>query len=360
MMKTNSDPDNMYVKKDGLLALKVIMDVYNGRSNSLMLLKSKPISEHVFRMSKEGKMLSLFCSFINYFPMEYRPYLEKRCKLTSLYLKYLKIISEELGNEGIEYYIFKTIKPFAYDMTDIDVLIVKKKDLLKASGILIKKLGFRIVSKGTYSLTFRKTVNGLDIDIDLQSRVSAGTFEYISISETKRIMDDIGYIRNGISLLRPELELVIITGHVFFKDLSVSLADLIYADLLIKIINEKDFITILEYNRHLIMPFGVMHYLTSVFKGNFSNDFQSRLPDKYSKKFMPLARHVLNRLKECGGRITIPLSLSIEVYLEVMSAYIRERHYKRLLEIIKLPQSRGVKLLFRRLGILPQEEAIRI
>jgi hypothetical protein len=102
MMKTNSDPDNMYVKKDGLLALKVIMDVYNGRSNSLMLLKSKPISEHVFRMSKEGKMLSLFCSFINYFPMEYRPYLEKRCKLTSLYLKYLKIISEELGNEGIE------------------------------------------------------------------------------------------------------------------------------------------------------------------------------------------------------------------------------------------------------------------
>jgi hypothetical protein len=156
------------------------------------------------------------------------------------------------------------------------------------------------------------------------------------------------------------LELIIIAGHVFFKDFIVSLADLIYADYLIRTIDEKDFITVLEHNKHLIIPFSTICYLTSVLKGNFSNDFQSCFPDKYSKKFILLVRRALNQLKGCSGRITIPLSLSTEVYLKAMLAFIREHHYKQLLEIIKLPQSRGVKLLFRRLGILPQEETIGV
>jgi hypothetical protein len=343
-----------------MLALKVIMDIYGGYVGRLSDMKSKTISEQVFRMLKEGKMLSLFCNFIDYFPIEFQPYLEKRCSLTNLYLEYLKTLSEELNIGGVEYYVFKTIKPFAYDMTDIDILIVGKKDMLAASGILMKKLRFRVVNKGTYSLTFRKTINGFDIDVDLQSRVSAGTFEYISISETKRTIGEIGYIRNGMSLLRPELELAIIAGHVFFKDLAVPLADLIYTDYLIKTVDEKTFTIILEHNKHLITPFSMIYYLTYVFKKIFSNDFRNRLPDKYSKKFIPLARHALNQLRECSGRITIPLLLFIEVYLETIATLIGEHHYKRLLEIVKMPQSRGVKLFFRRLGVLPQKETIRV
>lgn len=336
------------------------MDIYRGHTGGLSDMKSKTASEQVFRMSKEGKILSLFNNFINYFPIEFQPYLEKRCDLTNFYLEYSRAISEELNTGGVEHYIFKTIRPFAYDMTDIDILIVGKKDMLAASGILTKKLGFRVVSKGTYSLTFRKSINGFDIDVDLQSRVSAGTFEYISISETKRTIGKIGYIRNGMSLLRPELELAVITGHVFFKDLAVSLADLIYTDYLIKIVDEKNLTTILEHNKHLITPVSMMYYLTNVFREILSDkDFRKSFPDKCSKKIMLLAYHALNQLRKCNGHITIPLLLSISVYLETFTALIKERRYKQLLEIVKMPQSRGVKLFFRRLRILPQEETIR-
>jgi|GEM_PF-2569569 hypothetical protein len=351
---------NTSVKRNGLLVLKVIMDVCRGRADKLLGTEFKTIGEQVFYMAKEGKMLSLFCNFIDYFPIEFQPYLEKRCSLTDLYLKYLEIISEELNNEGVEYYIFKTIKPFAYDMTDIDILIIEKKDMLITSGILMKKLGFRVVSKGTYSLTFRKTINGFDIDIDLQSRISAGTFEYIFVSETKRIIGNIGYTKNGLSLLKPELELAIIAGHVFFKDLSVSLADLISADYLIKTADKKTLITILEHNKHMSTPFSMMYYLTNVFERIFSDDLQSYPSDKCSPKLILLARHSLNQLRECNGRIIIPIFLSIEIYLETLATLIEEHHYKQLLEIVEMPQSRGIKLFFRRLGFLSQEEAIRV
>ena len=351
---------NSYVKRNDLLALKVIMDVYRGRIDRLSDMKSKTISEQVFRMAKEGKMLSIFCNFIDYFPKEFQPYLKKRCSLTNLYLEYLKIISKELSTKGIEHYFFKTIKPLAYDMTDIDVLIIEKKDTLTASEVVMKKLGIKVVSKGTYSLTFRKTVNGLDVDIDIQSRISAGTFEYISISEVKRTVGEIGYIKNDISLLRPELELTIITGHSFFKDLVVSLADLISAGYLIKTADKKTLTIILKHNKHMIMPFSMIYYLTNIFKDIFSDDLQSNPSDKCSTKFMLLTQHTLNQLRECNGRITIPLFLSIEVYLKTLAILIEEHRYKQLLEIVEMPQSRGVKLFFRRLGFLPQEETIRI
>jgi hypothetical protein len=282
--------------------------------------------------------------------------------LTNLYLEHLEQISEVLNNSGVEYYVFKTVKPFPYDMTDIDIFFSKKKDMLMASDILRRKLGFKAVSKGTFSLTFRKTVHEFDIDVDLQSKISAGTFEYLSITEVKRLIDGIGYINNGIPVLKPEIEIIIIAGHAFYKDFAISLADIIYAVHLLRLVNKTNLNLVLRYNKHLIAPFNAICYIAKSLKPFFvdSFDFNCVAEARYDKMMNQLVERVFNELGECKGKIMIPTSLVVKGYLKTTSILLKEHRYAQLLGIAKIPQSRGIKQFFRRLRILPEEETIQV
>jgi len=341
-------------QKNGILALKIIVDLLCKDHTKLTLSTStaKMTIDKIFRISKEGKILSAFCNFIDVFPENLRPYLEKRCKLTKLYLKYLKIISEELKRREVEHYIFKTWRPFPYDLTDIDILLIDKKTVFSAAKALIKSLGFKVISKGTYSLALRKSINGFDIDVDLQPSVCAGTFEYFPVLEKRKVID-IGYIKEEIPLLKPELELAIIAGHAVLKDLAISLADILYLDHLIKI-SRDDFLSfaIGDYP-YLIKSIEIMRDIVNIFKSviiNYSNDnpviFRNAL----------LLKSLLHQFNVGKGFFTIPLIISTKIYLEIFFTLMKRHDYKRLLGLALLPKSKGIKILFKRFNFISENE----
>lgn len=337
-------------QKNGILELKVVVDLLSRECTELTLptLTVSVAIDKIFQISKEGKILSVFCNFIDAFPENLRPYLKRRCTLTRLYLRYLKIISEELKRRGVEHYIFKTWRPFPYDLTDIDILLTNKKPVISAAKALIKNLGFKVISKGTYSLALRKSINGFDIDVDLQPSVCAGTFEYFPVLEKRKVID-IGYIKEEIPLLRPELELAIIAGHAVLKDFAISLADILYIDHLIKT-SRDDFLSFVvgDYP-YLIKSIEIMRDTVNIFKSviiSRSNSNRMILRNAF------LLKSLLHQFNVGRGFFTIPFIISAEVYLEAFFTLIKRHDYKRLLGLALLPKSKGIKTLFKRFNFV--------
>lgn len=349
------------MEKHLILPFRIIVEHSQSLIPGTIVQGNSDIFAQVFKITKEGKLLSLFCNYMEHFPRHLKTYLKKRCQLTKLYQKYLMIIAEELNSEGIEYYVFKTVKPFAYDMTDIDILIPNKRELFITSRRLMRKYGFRIISKGTYSVTLRKTINEFDIDLDLQTRIAAGTFEYIVNSDLKKQIGDIGYISNGLSLLRPEIELTVVIGHTFYKDLEIPIANILHARDLLKIIDKHRLGVILSNYRYLLRAFKLLNYIVSIFHKilNTDVDVEKRSFQK-DREYFIMARSFYSAIKEMRGSIKIPLVLVAELYGETIKILVESRRYTQLKEIINLPRSRGIGLLLRRIGFLPPEETIKV
>jgi len=316
----------------------------------------------VYKVAKEGKLLSLLCNCIEDIPEEFRLYLEKRCLLTELYREHLRIIAEELNLKGLEYYIFKTVKPFAYDMTDIDLLFINRKEMLSASKLLIEKHKFKPISKGTYSISLRKTLGDLDVDLDLQTKIAAGTFEYIVISDIKKQLGgEIGYMINGLNLLRPELELSVIMGHAFYKDFQISLANILYFIHLLKTIDKEAIKVIFVSYPYLARPFKILSFLTNLLQMALHSS-NSSIMRKFQgdMEYVLPAKSFYKSIINYNGYFNIPLILSMDVYRETIYVLIKRRQYSQLKEIVCLPRSRGIRQLLTRIGALPPEEPIRV
>jgi hypothetical protein len=340
-----------------LLPYRIIMDFAKG----IRTMVPSELAPLVFRVAKEGKLLSLFCDHMDVFIGYTKQYLEKRCLLTKLYNEYLGIVGEKLNASGVEYYVFKTLKPFAYDMTDLDLLFTNMKDMLSASKILIEKYGFKLIARGTYSISLRRTIGGLDVDLDLQTKIAAGTFEYIEISNIKDIIGEIGYINKGLSLLKPELELIVITGHAFYKDFLISLANTLYYKYLQEIIDGDTLKTIFEYYPHLFKPFKTLNYLVNSLRDIIYIDKYSIDKDSHrSLEYLLVIRSVHGALRKGRGILPLPVTIIVSNYVKTAKVLVKNRKFHQLRELSNLPRSRGVGLLFRRIGVLPPEETIRM
>jgi len=341
------------IHRDNVVALRIVVDNCMGKLNleAFPSIKIKEISSKVFQIAKEGKVLSSLHTLFDLFSETHRSYLRKRIELTQLYLKQLKMIAEELNSNGIEYYVFKTIKPFPYDMTDIDLLFTDKVSMLKASTIIIGKLGYKAVSKGTYSLTLRRTINGYDIDVDLQPGIYVGTLGYIKVIKLKEVISELGYFKENIHILRPELELAVIAGHSTFKDFSISLANVMHADYILGTIDEEALLSILRYNIHLVKPVIIVYSIVNALK----NVIELSSGKKTIKPGNHIESLIINQLMKGRGNLVIPLNASVETYLDTFQAFLKYHEYGSLLEMIKLPSSRGIGILFRRVKLLPYD-----
>ena len=340
-----------------LLPYRIIMGFATG---SRIAVPSK-LAPLVFKVAKEGKLLSLFCDSMDVFTGSNRRYLEKRCLLTKLYTEHLDVVGEKLNASGIEYYVFKTLKPFAYDMTDLDLLFMNRNDMLLASKMLIETCGFKSIARGTYSIALRKTIRGLDIDLDLQTRIAAGTFEYIEVSNIKNTMREIGYTIRKLSLLKPELELVVITGHTFYKDFSISLANILYFDYLRRIINGSVLNRILEHYPYLLKPFKLLNYFVNFLQDTIRiGKYPITSDSKKCLEYLLMRKSICEVLRKGQGTFPLPLPIVARNYVETTSMLVKNHKYNQLYELLNLPCSRGVGLLFRRIGVLPLEETIRV
>jgi len=137
-------------------------------------------------------------------------------------------VSELFDEEGINYVIFKTLRPYPEDVADIDVLNMGSRNDYKKMVEVLEESGYLLMERGTYCTTFQdyKTRFKTELMIDVYDEISVGHLIYLD----KRKLS--GYIREkklpegqAVRVFRPEAELLAVIAHSAIKENRYILAE---------------------------------------------------------------------------------------------------------------------------------------
>ena len=145
----------------------------------------------------------------------YRSKHMKTLALTSL-------VSDLFEEEHIQYAIFKTLKPFPYTPSDIDVLLCSTDELSNASQILEKK-GLRSIEKDFFGLTMFSGEYGLNVDLTTEVAVSG-----LIYLDKNLLFNHVSQVKvNGfkVQTLSPHADLVTTAAHCMYKEQMYTLSD---------------------------------------------------------------------------------------------------------------------------------------
>jgi len=130
----------------------------------------------------------------------------------------------ELGNKmKIEFFFFKTFRPFTYVPDDIDIVLREPAELRMLTRALIEN-GYRLLKIGTPEVTMRKIVDDTRIDLDIHTTLSVGHLRLMGNSRvwdsvtSKRLED--GY---SVRILNRQCEAIITAGYALLKDFTVTI-----------------------------------------------------------------------------------------------------------------------------------------
>jgi hypothetical protein len=131
-------------------------------------------------------------------------------------------VSELFEKYGVKYVFFKTLKPFLYTPSDVDVLVWSKTDLEKAC-LVLKANGFRVLDSDFYGSTLYSPTHQLNVDLTLEVAVSG--FVYLNKA---RLFDCSGQVKIGgsdVNTLKPYADLVTIAAYCLYKEQMFLLSD---------------------------------------------------------------------------------------------------------------------------------------
>jgi hypothetical protein len=131
-------------------------------------------------------------------------------------------LDDLLGERGVRFALFKTLRPFPYMSSDIDLLLWSQEDLSVARQTLEKE-GYVTLDRDAYGVTMYSTYH--DLNVDMATEVAASGLVYL---DKKTLLSEVTTVtRDGHSLttLIPAADLVVATAHSFFKEQMCTLAD---------------------------------------------------------------------------------------------------------------------------------------
>jgi hypothetical protein len=122
----------------------------------------------------------------------------------------------------MDYVVFKTLKPFPYVPSDIDLLFFSRDESRKALALFARK-GFRVLGSGPLNFTVLNSENG--IKVDLYDEVMVSGTAYLDKRKLKEFVTET--LINGfqVPVFAPEVELLCTIAHSFYKEQLYTLAD---------------------------------------------------------------------------------------------------------------------------------------
>jgi hypothetical protein len=176
------------------------------------------------QIAKQNKIPLLFLRAIadkleDYqFRSELLRYEEKHKKFLDL----IVFIAYLLEKVGTHYTLFKTLKPFPYVPSDVDILLLSDGDL-KTVAKSLEREGCIPLERNIYGITLFSPKHKMNIDITTQVAVSsliymnkASLFNYIKQSEMHGTC---------IQTLEPSVDLLAVAAHNLFKEQLYMLSD---------------------------------------------------------------------------------------------------------------------------------------
>jgi len=134
-------------------------------------------------------------------------------------------VSEVFEKSHVNYSFFKTIKPFSYLPSDVDVLINSAGDFSRALRALTK-VGFVKMAEDSFSTTMKNLErDSFLLDVDLQLAPSVANIPYIN---TAMLFDHVIEKRNGNALIKTldaNADIIVAASHSFYKEHMFTLSD---------------------------------------------------------------------------------------------------------------------------------------
>ena len=130
-------------------------------------------------------------------------------------------LTEDLDNAGIEYAIFKSIRPYPSTTVDIDTIIFNK---YKQAYITLRRKGYSKLGCGPETITLLDPTK--TVGIDLYREIAVSRIIYLDKEKLKPyIMRKKLSNNREAQTLEPEADLITIVAHLSIKEQMYTLAD---------------------------------------------------------------------------------------------------------------------------------------
>jgi len=223
----------------------------------------------------------------------------------------IRVVSA-LSDEGIEFVVFKTLRPVPDTPVDIDILVGNRENLILSLKALRKLFKVEVWKVDFYSIGLRLNDRNEFVDLYLQPHVS--NFTYF---DSQYILRDPRYIKvDGfqVPLPRPEAEALTIIAHAVIKEFLVTLNDIISTIFLLNQSCYKEFENLSQ--KSFLLP-----AVNVFFKGVVTSD---RFPCKVD--FHSLIKSLLSRVLTLGTLKSTPLFLWTQFTSKSLKFI---KHYRR-------------------------------
>lgn len=144
---------------------------------------------------------------------------EERYKNT---LNLIASTADLLEKIRVPYTLFKTLKPFPYTPSDIDILLLKDENLQTATKTL-KNQGCTPLGKDSYGITMLSPKHKMNIDLTAQIAVSG--LIYMNKKLLFNNLCKVEVNKKTVQTLKPSANLLVSAAHSIFKEQTYTLSD---------------------------------------------------------------------------------------------------------------------------------------
>jgi len=150
-------------------------------------------------------------SFKRMYDIEYRRFLSIKQVFAS--------IAEVLSSNGIDYAVFKSLRPYPFTTVDIDVIVFKEYE---EAVRCLSKYGYRVLGSGPESVTFSSPGG---VSVDLYREVAVSRVVYVDKDVLRKHVTKVETPFGVVVNLSPEADLIAFANHALVKEHMFTLAD---------------------------------------------------------------------------------------------------------------------------------------
>ena len=203
-----------------------------GDGQALETLNSTTLLD-VVELSIANKVLLLLCDNVrldNAPPAALRGICSEQFRRKKQCYAILTSLSKLAGATNIDILIIKTIRPFPYVGSDIDVIVASTEAFARFVDLLVAS-GYHILGRSAHEVTLQAPFEGIVL-VDVHCDISAAGMVYLDKAVLWNGTATVDLDGHSVRVPGPEAELLLLAAHSVFKELSVTLADFLQAQYL--------------------------------------------------------------------------------------------------------------------------------
>lgn len=151
-----------------------------------------------------------------------KAYMQLRKKNEAIFFRVKEIVNL-LSGKAINYAIFKTLKPFPFIASDIDLLFLTEDSSQKALEAFLTDGNYKLLDAVFHNSTMLDRETGIKIDFYNDITVS-GTI-YLDRKKLKKYVTETTIDKIQVPILSLEADLLVTIAHSFYKEQLYTLAD---------------------------------------------------------------------------------------------------------------------------------------